>query len=60
MHDRNIDISALDAAAHELTLQAQTPMFIAVGGTAAGLISVPDAIKPDSMAAIKSLHDIGL
>ena len=60
MDDHNIDISALDAAAHELTLQAQTPMFIAVGGKAAGLISVSDAIKPDSMAAIKRMHDIGL
>ena len=60
MNDHNIDISALDAAAYELTLQAQTPMFMAVGDKAAGLISVSDAIKPDSMAAIKRMHDIGL
>ncbi len=60
MHDRNIDISALDTAAHELTLQAQTPMFIAVDDKAAGLISVADAIKPDSMGAIQRMHDIGL
>jgi Cu+-exporting ATPase len=60
MHDRNIDISALDDAAHALTLQAQTPMFVAVGDKAAGLISVADAIKPDSMDAIQRMHDIGL
>jgi len=60
MRDRNIDISALDDAAHALTLQAQTPMFIAVDNKAAGLISVADAIKPDSMGAIQRMHDIGL
>ena len=60
MHDRNIDISALDDAAHALTLQAQTPMFVAVDDKAAGLISVADAIKPDSMDAIQRMHDIGL
>ena len=44
MSDYDIDISALDDAAHALTLQAQTPMFIAVDHKAAGLISVSDAI----------------
>jgi len=60
MNDHNIDISALDDAAHELTLQVQTPMFIGVDGRAVGLVSVADAIKPDSEAAIRRLHDIGL
>jgi Cu+-exporting ATPase len=60
MHDRNIDISALEDAAHALTLQAQTPMFVAVDDKAAGLISVADAIKADSMDAIQRMHDIGL
>jgi len=60
MSDHGIDIAALDDAAQALTLQAQTPMFIAVEQKAAGLISVADAIKPDSMAAIQRMHDIGL
>jgi len=60
MSDHDIDISALEDAAHELTLQAQTPMFVAVDAKAAGLISVSDAIKPDSMAAIQRMHAIGL
>jgi len=60
MSDNGIDISALVDAAQALTLQAQTPMFIAVDEKAAGLISVADAIKPDSMAAIQRMHDIGL
>jgi Cu+-exporting ATPase len=60
MSDSSIDISALDTRAGELTRQAQTPMYIAVEGKAAGLISVADAIKTDSAAAIQRLHDIGL
>ncbi len=35
-------------------------MYIAIDGKAAGLISVADAIKADSAAAIQRLHDIGL
>jgi Cu+-exporting ATPase len=60
MTDRDIDTTELDAPAHELTLQAQTPMFMAVGGKAAGLISVSDAIKSDSVSAIQRMHAIGL
>jgi Cu+-exporting ATPase len=60
MSDREIDISLLEAAVQELTSQAQTPMFIAVDKKAAGLISVSDAIKKDSVEAIRRMHAIGL
>jgi len=60
MNDHNIDISALEDSAHELTLNAQTPLFMAVDGKAAGLISVSDVIKADSENAIKRMHSIGL
>ncbi len=60
MGDRSIDISLLEIAAHELTLQAQTPMFMAVDGKAAGIISVADAIKPDAKEAIQRMHYNGL
>jgi len=60
MGDRDIDISLLEIAAHEFTLQAQTPMFMAVNNKAAGIISVADAIKPDAKEAIQRMHDNGL
>jgi len=60
MSDRNIDISALEAAVLDLTHQAQTPMFMAVDKKAAGIISVADALKTDSQEAIRRMHDIGL
>ncbi len=60
MTDRNVDVSALDANVAELMQRAETPMFVSIEGKAAGVISVADAIKPDSREAIKALHDIGL
>jgi len=60
MDDREIDISLLEMPAHELTLQAQTPMFMAVNNKAAGVISVADAIKADAKEAIQRMHDSGL
>ena len=60
MHERHIDISSILDAATALTHKAQTPMFVAVAGTAVGIVSVADAIKQDSQEAIQRLHDLGL
>ena len=60
MQDRRVDIAAIDETARALTLKAQTPMFLAVANRVVGIISVADAIKEDSKAAIQRMHDIGL
>ncbi len=60
MQDRDIDTSTMHEIATNLTQKAQTPMFMAVNKRIVGIISVADAIKQDSKAAIKRLHDIGL
>jgi Cu+-exporting ATPase len=60
MTDRNVDISMLESDVSHLMEQAETPMFVAVQGKAAGVISVADDIKADSRDAIRQLHDIGL
>lgn len=60
MSDRDVDISALEATVQELTSLAQTPMFMAVDEKAVGVISVSDAIKADSVEAIRRMHEIGL
>jgi Cu+-exporting ATPase len=60
MIDRSVDVSALDSDVSDLMRRAQTPMYLAVDGKAAGVISVADAIKPDSRAAIERMHGIGL
>jgi Cu+-exporting ATPase len=60
MQERDVDISAVMDAATALTHKAQTPVFLAVDGQMAGIISIADAIKNDSKAAIQRLHDLGL
>jgi Cu+-exporting ATPase len=60
MQDNNIEITGLVPLAQELAAQAQTPMFLAVDGTAAGLVAVADPVKPDSIAAIQRLKKLGL
>ncbi len=60
MARHQIDPGNLSARAEELAARAQTPMFLAVDGRAAGIVAVADPIKPDSKAAIARLHAIGL
>jgi Cu+-exporting ATPase len=60
MQERDIDISTVMDAATALTYKAQTPVFLAVDGKFAGIISVADAIKDDSKAAVQRLHELGL
>jgi Cu+-exporting ATPase len=60
MAKHNIDLGSFPKRAEELAAQAQTPMFLAVADTAAGIVVVADPIKPDSKAAIARLHAIGL
>jgi Cu+-exporting ATPase len=60
MAQNKIGLGNLAARAEELAARAQTPMFLAVDGVAAGIVAVADPIKPDSRAAIARLHAIGL
>ncbi len=60
MAKHKIDLGNLPKRAEQLAAQAQTPMFLAVADTAAGIVAVADPIKPDSKAAIARLHAIGL
>ena len=60
----NIDSLAADKA-EQLAEQGQTPMFMAIdhslaGISLAGIISVSDPIRADSQAAIKRLHELGI
>ena len=60
MAQRGIDLGGLAARAQELAARAQTPMYLAVDGTAAGIVAVADPVKPDSQAAIARLRADGL
>ena len=48
------------AEADRLAAEGQTPLFVAVDGAPAGLITVADPIKPASAEAVARLHRLGI
>ncbi|MBO0468192.1 copper-translocating P-type ATPase [Enterococcus plantarum] len=60
MDDRNISLGNLSVTSDQLAEQGKTPMYIAKDGSIAGIIAVADTIKPNSIPAIKKLHQMGI
>ncbi|MFZ7091385.1 heavy metal translocating P-type ATPase [Primorskyibacter sp. 2E233] len=60
MQDLAIDLGALSGRAKDMQAEAKTAMFVAVDGTAAGIIAVADQIKQTTPDAIRALHDLGM
>jgi Cu+-exporting ATPase len=60
MEREGVDLGALPQRAAELAARAQTPMYLAVDGKAAGIVAVADPVKEDSKAAIERLHGLGI
>jgi len=55
-----ITTTAFDGEAERLSGEGKTPMYVAVGGQAAGLIAVADPVKSTSRAAVAALKRMGL
>ncbi len=55
-----MDLTPLLADMERLAGQGQTPVLVAIDGRLAGLLAVADPIKPDSIAALARLRDLGL
>ena len=55
-----IDFAPLEAKAAELSRGAQTAVYVAIDGQAAGLLAFADPIKPSAQEAIQLLHREGL
>jgi P-type Cu+ transporter len=60
MQSNHIVLDPLVELSDDLASRGQTPMFVAINKTLAGLISVADPIKADSKAAIKQLQSLGI
>ncbi len=54
------DPGLLSPEADRLAAEGQTPLFVAVDGALAGLITVADPIKPASAEAVARLHRMGI
>ena len=57
---QGVELGVLASTADELQRGGQTVMFIAVGGTAVGLLGVSDPIKPSTEEALRLLRQDGL
>jgi Cu+-exporting ATPase len=60
MDERDVDVAALADRAESLRAEAQTVVFVAIDGKAAGLLGIADPIKPGAAAAIRALQADGL
>jgi P-type Cu+ transporter len=60
MSAQTVDPAPLASRAEALRREGQTVMYLAVGGTLAGLIGVADPIKASTPEAIRLLHAEGL
>lgn len=60
LESEGVNLAALQDEADAITSEAGTPLFLALGEEALGVIGVADAVKQDSEAAIRRLHDAGI
>ncbi len=60
MADNKIDVSSLREKASLLAEEGKTPMYVSIGGEAAGIIAVADTLKDDSIEAVSRLKALGV
>jgi Cu+-exporting ATPase len=60
MSDQNIDTGNLLQVAEQLSSEGKTPMYVAVDGEVAGLVSVADTVKENSAKAISDIKNMGI
>jgi Cu+-exporting ATPase len=58
--DRGITLGRLESEATRLADDGKTPMYVAIGGHAAGIVAVADTVKDESTEAITALKRLGL
>ncbi|HLM56588.1 MAG TPA: copper-translocating P-type ATPase [Pyrinomonadaceae bacterium] len=58
--EAGVPFDAFEREAAALADEGRTPMFVAVDGRAAGLLGVADALKEDSVAAVRALRALGV
>lgn len=60
LESEGVDLAELQHEAEAIASEAGTPLFLALGEKVVGVIGVADAVKQDSEAAIRRLHDAGI
>ena len=60
MNEKGIDLNGYTDHADRLAEEGKTPMYVSIDSKLKGLIAVADVVKPSSLAAIKTLHKMGI
>jgi len=60
MDEAGVDVGTVANQAADAARRGETPVFVAVDGAVAGLITVADQVKPTSAAAIARLERMGI
>src|SRR3954454_24891372 len=60
MAARGVDVAGLEAAAAGEAPAGRTPMFVAVDGAPAAVLTVADTVKPQSAEAVAQLRALGV
>ncbi len=60
MEEEGIEVGGLGRDASGLSERGKTPMYLGVDGKAAGIVAVADALKEDSIEAVRALHNLGV
>ncbi|MCJ7680517.1 MAG: heavy metal translocating P-type ATPase, partial [Candidatus Aminicenantes bacterium] len=60
MDNKQIRVDSLEEKAEKYAAEGKTPIYVSVDGRSAGLVAVADALKENSVAAVKKLKSLGL
>ena len=60
MQRAGADVSALEGFARSAARRGETPMYVAIDGQPAAVITVADTVKPESTEAVAQLEALGL
>jgi len=57
---RDINVDTMISSAERTSEEGKTPLWVAIDGKLNAVIAVADTIKPNSIKAIRQMHDAGL
>lgn len=60
LQERGIDSALLQADAQHLAQSGKTPLFVAIAGQTVGLIGVADRLRPEAVASLTQIRQLGL
>ncbi|MBI2555121.1 MAG: copper-translocating P-type ATPase, partial [Candidatus Rokubacteria bacterium] len=60
LSERGVQLGGPQAAARRLTEEGKTAMYVALDGSAAGVIGVADVLKPEAARTVSQLHAMGI